>query len=306
MQFHSTLTMWDAQKGVLPGETKKSPPVVFYAEAIVAHERMGINKALPLLENEFAWIAKRRPYYKVYPAILDCLCRLKLGLKYNCPKVPEGQLSVRFAEGQEPRTKSGIKIASLFLADGKGVRDGKKFDMMIISANVLHPDGTKDKAQFMIDPSPENVKSIEEALEIGDAEKPAPPLTREVQTLATRIALTVCMLAYDPDIITRDVLADRQTQYDSEKNEARRRGAEEKAKNRGVLGWSIGKKFEDRANSPHYTNTYFAIRYKGPGRATAEIVPVKGYWTGKDKLTTVPTGYVLEDGTEIENGRIAS
>jgi hypothetical protein len=307
MQFHSTLTMWDAQKGVLPRDTKKSTHTAFYAEAIVAHERQGRKKLIPLLESEFGWIANKRPYYKVYPAILDCLCRLKLNVNYECPKIPEGQISIRFALDHEPSTKSGIKIRSLFVAQGTflaqgGARNGKKSEMMIVSASVLAPDGRQEQVNLMVDPNPEN-KSIEEALEIGDPDNNSPPETKEIQALATRIALTVCMLDDDPEIITRDVLSEQQGEYNSEKNEERKRRAEEKAKNRGVFGWSIGRKFQDRANSPHYTNPHFAIRYTGPGKRTPKIRPVKGYWTGKDKLTTVPTGYMLEDGTEIENGQ---
>lgn len=136
--------------------------------------------------------------------------------------------------------------------------------MMIMSTSVLTSNGRQCQVEFMIDPNPENVKSIEDSLEIGDPDNPAPPETKEVQKLATRIALTVCMLAYDPDIITRDVLSENQREYDSEKNDHRRRGVEEQAKNRGVFGWSIGKKFQDRANSPHYTKSHLAIRHIGP------------------------------------------
>lgn len=77
MQFHTTATIYDHMKGVLPGDTKKSTPTFFYDEAIVACEMKGFNKGIPLIESELAWMAKSRPYYKVYPAILDSLCRLK-------------------------------------------------------------------------------------------------------------------------------------------------------------------------------------------------------------------------------------
>jgi len=308
MQFHKTNTIWDRRKGIpYPGETT---PATFYAAALYAHthaivsdERRGRKNVTPLLKSELAWMANRRPYYKVYPAILDCLCRLKLDTNYECPQIPEGQISIRFALDHEPSTKNGIKISSLLVSEGTAVRNGKEFDMMIVSASVL-PEG-RGQVNFMVDPNPE-AKSIEEALEMGDPNNPSPPETKEVQKLATRIALTVCMLKYDPDIITRDVLSEQQSGYDSEKNEERRRRAEEKAKKRGVFGWSIGRKFQDRANSPHYTNPHFAIRHTGKGRTIPQITAIGGYWTGKDKLTTVPTGFVMEDGTEVENGRVVA
>lgn len=310
MKFHETITYYDSHKGQIPGRSipgrSRLSPANFYAVAIPAHEANGRATTVPILENELLWIKNLRPYYKVYPAILDSLCRLKLDVKYECPDIPQGQLSIRFAVGHEPGTKSGFKISSLFLANGIGRRASKEFKMMIVAANVLNQDGKPDFVRFMIDTIPDNVKSIEESLEIGDPNNNTPSTNKGVQALATRIALTVCMLEHDPDIITPEILSKDEQRYRDESDEWKRK-AEERARKRGKVGWSIGKKFQEKANSPHYTNPHFAIRHTGPGGKIPKIVPVKGYWTGKDKLTKVPTGHMLPDGTEIEDGkRIAS
>lgn len=305
MQFHSTVTMYDEMKGQVPGLVgKRLPPANFYEAAIYAHKDKGRHTTVPILVNELLWIENVRPYYKVYPAILSSLCRLKLDVKYECPDVPEGQLSVRFAVGHEPSTKSGIRISSLFLANGLGRQDGKEFKMMIVAANVLTPDGNPDFVRFMIDTNPDNAKSIEESLEIGDPNNNTPLTNKGVQALATRIALTVCMLEHDPDIITPEILSKDEERYQGETEEWKRR-AEERARKRGKVGWSIGKEFQKRVNSPHYTNPHFAIRHTGPGKKIPKIVPVRGYWSGKEKLTTIPTGYILPNGVEVEHGKIA-
>ena len=122
--------------------------------------------------------------------------------------------------------------------------------------------------------------------------------TKIGRALATRIALTVCMLADDPEIITPDVLKDDQGRYEKEKDEAWKRTAERRARNKGVFGWSIGKNIEV---APHVRRPHWAIRHKGKGqKKTPELVRVKGCKVKGGKLTTVPTGYMRDDGTEIE------
>ena len=175
---------------------------------------------------------------------------------------------------------------------------------MLLSISVLNPpEGEQNLVQFMFDPNPDHVRSIEEVLEIGEPNKSVSSFKKEVQTLAIRIALTVCMLADDPEIITPDVLSDQQSRYDGEKDEAWKRRAEEKAKKRGVFGWSIGKSIEV---TPHIRRPHFALRHTGPGGKIPKIVAVKGCVVKMNKLTKVPTGHVLPDGTEIEEGKVAS
>lgn len=299
MQFHNTVTMYDDMKGQVPGLVEKRlSPASFYAAAIYAHKDKGRHTTVPILESELAWIENVRPYYKVYPAILNSMCRLKLDVKYECPDVPENQISVRFAVGQEPSTKNGFKIGSLFMAGLKG-SDERKY--MAILVNVLN---FNENVRFILDPNPDNVKSIEECIEMGELHGEVSPDKKEIQALATRIALTVCMLEHDPDIITPEILSKDEERYQGETDEWKRR-AEERARKRGKVGWSIGKEFQKRINSPHYTNPHLRLAHTGPGRSIPKIVEVKGYWTGKDKLTTVPTGYILPNGVEVEHGKIA-
>ena len=75
---------------------------------------------------------------------------------------------------------------------------------------------------------------------------------------------------------------------------------EDKARNNGVFGWSIGKNVEV---SPHVRRPHWALRHTGPKGSVPQIVPVKGCKVKGNKLTTVPTGFVLEDGTEVEKGQ---
>ena len=71
----------------------------------------------------------------------------------------------------------------------------------------------------------------------------------------------------------------------------------EKARKRGIVGWSIGKQYE---TCPHYRRPHFGIRHTGKGGAIPRIVPIKGAVVHNKKLTTVPTGYITPTGVEVE------
>jgi hypothetical protein len=71
----------------------------------------------------------------------------------------------------------------------------------------------------------------------------------------------------------------------------------EKAAKRGVVGWSIGEQYEA---IPHFRRPHLGLRWTEKGRKTPRIVPIKGSIVHRSKATDVPTGYLTEDGIEIE------
>jgi hypothetical protein len=293
MQFHESPTWWEAVKEKLP---KGSQPLESYLRQIAVFKKQNRDIEVAILSNEARWHANRRPYYKVYPCIVDALCRLKLDCRYMAPEVPEGTLSIRFAEGHEPRTAEGIKIGSMLVSrlKTKSRQTGDLSSAILIETELVDPPEELRNYWFLINPNPLKMESMEEIIEQGDDQR-----KKEIQALATRIALTVCMLADDPDIITPDVLADQQRRYDGETDEGWKRRAEEKARKRGVFGWSVGKKIEV---TPHIRRPHWAVRHTGPKGCIPKVVPVKGCKV-KGKFTEVPTGYMLPDGTEVEDGK---
>jgi len=281
MKFHEFRTWWQAQGAPF----KKLGREKFYQI-----ESARVTKSEPtfghILANESEWHERGRPYYKVYPCIVDALCKLRLEFNCECPKVPEETICIRFAENHEPESKDGNKINSLLVH-----ADQERLIIQVTLGN------DPDKFYwFYFDPS-EPSTTIQERIDNNTW------IYKEVMVLATRIALTVLMLADDPEVITPDVLADDQTRYDSETDDSWKRKAEGKAKKRGVFGWSIGKNIEV---APHIRRPHWAIRHTGPGKKIPQIVPVKGCKVNWNKLTKVPTGYILPDGTEDEEGKIAS
>lgn len=250
-----------------------------------------------MLENEAKWYENRRPYYKVYPCVVDALCKLKLEFNCPCPKVPEGTVSIRFAEGHEPK-RNGYSIAALLIYSESGYdeKTGEQKEVLFIQVTLKEKPDAYYWFYF-------NTNSPDMTMEECLNHYPAVGEYHEIRKLATRIALTTCMLADDPEIITRDVLNKQQGQYDGERNDSRKKQMEDKARNNGVFGWSIGKNVEV---SPHVRRPHWALRYTGPKGSVPQIVPVKGCKVNASKLTDVPNGHMLDDGTEVEKGRAAS
>lgn len=305
MKFHEFTSWWDLNKARIAqfGREYSYAKQIEAIETMPAHElerRLPGKKAehrgayLTMLRNEARWYENRRPYYKVYPCVVDALCRLKLEFNCPCPKVPEGTISIRFAEGHEPE-KDGNSIAALLVYSESGYdeKTGEQKDVLFVQ--VALKENPAAYYWFYFDTNTPDM-TIEECLN----QNQAVANYEEVRKLATRIALTTCMLAHDPDIITPEVLAADQTRYDKEKDEAWKRNAERKARNKGVLGWSVGKNIEV---TPHIRRPHWALRHTGPNRSIPKVVPVKGCKVKARKLTEVPTGYVLPDGTEVEDGK---
>ena len=308
MQFHEFFSWWDLHKTKLV-QIGREKAYAMQAEAMQAEfargeygnpnadpaERKVFDLAqIHIIQNEAKWYENRRPYYKVYPCVVDALCKLKLEFNCPCPKVPEGIVSIRFAEGHEPR-RDGNSIAALLVYSESGQDEKTGAQKEVLFVQVTLKENPEAYYWFYFDTNSPDM-TMEECL----SHYPALGEYYEIRKLATRIALTTCMLADDPEIITRDVLNKQQDKYDGERNDSRRKRMEDKARNNGVFGWSIGKNVEV---SPHVRRPHWALRHTGPKGSVPQIVPVKGCKVKGNKLTTVPTGFVLEDGTEVEKGQ---
>ncbi len=108
-----------------------------------------------------------------------------------------------------------------------------------------------------------------------------------------RLCVAIALLSNDPGLVIPEVLNADQDKYAATGDLK----YVEKAKRRGVVGWSVGRDIE---SCPHYRRPHLAIRHTGPGRTVPRIVPVKGSVVHREKVTQVPTGYILPNGREVE------
>jgi hypothetical protein len=287
-----------------------------YSAQMQADKKDGHKLSYACNVAELNWYHQSRPYYKAYPSIIKSLCSIKLDYSYECPLVPMGSIAIRFAAGFEPSTPSGFKIGAILISQctvdvreqttGRLEEQHRALLMMIQSDDIEASEGNNSYAFALKPSSVDSSVTIEQIISRGTVTghlRGSDEETRMVQSLATRIALTICFLADDPSIVTPEVLSADRERYATETDEEWKRRAEERAKRRGVVGWNIGAEYEV---CPHYRRPHFGIRHTGKGRTVPRIVPIKGAVVHRSKLTEVPTGYILPDGTEVESGKVVS
>ena len=238
---------------------------------------------------EQQWYNAMRPYYKVWPAVVNPLLRAKLDTPMNALSIGSRVITARLANGHEVIVDEIQLCALLICATTEGLV--LSFDGIDMCTGV---EITSKPALF---PFSDN-RTFEQYL--ADSE---PPLVfvsgqyRKTQgtmlPVALRLALSLLLLADDPSIIEPDVLSKDTLKYEQTKDPK----YIDRAKRRGKVGWHIGKTFE---TIPHYRRPHLALRHTGRGGSIPRIVPVKGSVVHRQTMATVPTGYITPDGVEID------
>lgn len=308
MKFHEWKTLWDTTRKAFPSGVDM---IEAYSAQMKADERDGEALSYACNVAELRWYHESRPYYKAFPAITKAISSLKLDCSYECPTVPRKCVLVRFAVGSEVVTESEFRIGAILVSECRMRRasgeDRNGLLMMVQSEDVVYKaDDDANSYAFVLNPETTNGITIEEVIAEADVLgylRGNESEVKQVQSVVTRISLMVCMLADDPSIITPDVLSKDRDEYDRTTDEAWKERAVERARRRGVVGWNIGADYEV---CPHYRRPHFGLRHTGKGGTVPRIVPIKGAVVHRSRLTEVPTGYMLPDGTEVEHGSVVS
>ncbi len=254
---------------------------------------------------ESRWMESSRPYYKVWPSVASALLKVRLDLASDLFSVPLGTICLRFPEHVPPpipdvtailiddtlkrEHKKGVRGLTVIYQMSGGKRDGF-MGLALVPGEVVQD--AVDRSEAMTSKALREEPGIMSELKLNCNEE-----QHRRGILSLKAALSVCLLASDPDLILPDVLAkDRQRFDDSDDPELRQRLID-KAKRRGTVGWRIGEAYEA---VPHFRRPHFALRHTGKGRAIPRIVPVKGSIVHRQKVTAVPTGFMKDDGTEVE------
>lgn len=231
--------------------------------------------------SERQWYREMRPYYKVFPAIVPALLKVSLDLEIN---LPERVLAIRFPENREPKSGPYRLMAVLTAA---------LYGYFAFHAQYVNAAGDLilNAGTWRID----DRHTLADGFAIGCKDGPCDetPIMQD----AARVSLMCHLLADDPSIITPDVLAKDRDRYDQETDEAWKQRAIDRARRRGVVGWNIGADYEV---CPHYRRPHFGLRHTGKGKTVPRIVPIKGAVVHRSRLTEVPTGWMTQDGREVE------
>lgn len=247
---------------------------------------------LPAAETDIAvaegiWCARKRPFYNVYPAVVECLRNTSMRIKLSQLE-PFSVTAICFAQGHEP-TIDGWRATALLAFISKACQDMKTDEIYEDTALRIIGLGENRKQKYvsLLSMYASDFDGFLDSSSVLDGE----------QKWLVPIVVGVSLLARDerfakPILLQRD--ADKQFRTSEELQVAI-----ERAKRRGRNGMAIGKDLE---LSPHMRRPHFAIRWTGKGAAVPRLVPVKGAVVSRSKLYPIPTGY-MDAVADPEPGR---
>lgn len=276
--------------------------------------------AYDILRSEAHWAAIRRPYYNVWPSIMEAFSKIDLS-KVDCSQLamPRAALQLRFAKGHEFHGK----IRSIFVAQLKNehsqiaeIKDlGNENSLAAADRNssrdfmIVMDEGTQMSDQVR-EGSPTLLKmpthvaqsmrltpgmTLEQAhqrVRFGPSVIDAGELVRS----CLRLVCTLCLLDNNPDLIEDQPLEKDRERWEKTHDPA----LIERAHRKGKMGWDIGRKIEI---APGFRSPHFAIRWMGRGPDVvkkAVVRPIKGCLVRRGALLEVPTGYLDDEDAEEE------
>ena len=244
-------------------------------------------------EFELNWRKTKKPYYDVYPCIIPMLKSLKLDFPSCQISKPHGlsQLLIRLPESEKCRiiwVSFGLcadKVGSSNLVNGLSI--GMDFGERIERNNVQLPVN-----EVRIIPLTET--NLDDTLDslVRDPTSFGDEPDYDLLLDYTKLAITICMLGDDKDLIEPQVLTDDERKLTVDNLDR----LVQKARNRGKFGFSVGKNIQsimsEDGRSPHYRKPHLAVVHYGKGRVESKVILRKGSFINKDKLLEVPTGYL--------------
>lgn len=252
----------------------------FYDVLIEAYKRNGkwdeITKAN--VQAEIVWWKESRPYFNVWPVMLDALLKFKVE---NIPIRGVSKPDVATFEIRFPR--GGVKNVESVLVDTWEQDDETLFFFAIGTSYRSVSGGQLCHRAFARFPT--------------GSESPAKTFISEFSNHklsdlilpSIRCALSTVFMQGDPDAIEPHVLSKDLEKWDQSDSEEYKRKLEERAiKRRGRVGFQVGRKCD---TSPHWRSPHLALFWTGKGRTKPKVKMRAGCVVKRNKMKEVPSGY---------------
>ena len=273
---------------------------------------------------EDGWRLKNKPYYRVYPKMVEAMCRLNIDRVLSdeiAPPVGLDRLLVELPKGNK-LMDNGADV-QFMLIDWLSVKTSESVGKPIGVPRAIaltSPEQEAIRSQLAIgihygemdvdafgtlplwDIWRFPLKHVTVGEQISSSERDPTPACVDTRSLhvntvterrrLTSLALTLMMLENDPEIVLPDVLAaDRH-----KANKGNRDKLADKARRRGRNGWTIGEEIEC---SPHTRVPHMATFHVGEGRRRMIVKRRKGSIVHREKVVKTPTGYKGDESGEI-------
>lgn len=305
MQFHdyATLQHQVAKLGKTPGYRRHARGmkaqdyrdfVIDFAQQELGREwdksKSGLAVRAKTAFAEQVWAREQRPYYNIWPIVVDLAQSVSLDLPFSAVKPTFRAIVLRFARGHEP---SCLTTALLFWSD----------DHVLVSCPVMnkgfameHRFGRDDKVEDWLarcseirDETTDPPQEMEDFVADGKA----------VCDILVRLFVFLGLLSHDDDLITPIVLSKDQERYTAMDDPDVQKWLEDRAARRAGRGFDLGKALQlHKENSPHWRNPHLCLFWIGPGRNQPIIKMRSGAVIQRVDMADVPTGYL---GSEKEN-----
>lgn len=248
---------------------------------------------------ERAWRKAGCPYYDVYPAIIPMLTSISLDIPGEHIKPPQGydSLLLRLPKNREGIEQDGLVVRSVFfsfqLCNRAPGMDAPE-QGLCVGMDLGERDVTGIPV-FTLRAFPLDERPIEEAMRgFRDHESLREGLQVPIELIerCVRLALTVCLIGEDDELLDPEILAKDRAKYRFA-DEEKRRALIEKARRRGKHGYRLGAKLEV---IPHVRRPHPALYWTGKGRSVPVIRMRKGAIVHRSKLSSIPTGRMEGSG----------
>lgn len=288
---------------VLRGKFNKSA-IDFYNEAM----RTGVLDRLldaqepgyTLILMEEYWYRIKRPFFNVWPLIIDGLIHTHLDIpnslfKNTISEFPVSVISIQLPIGHEIKVRENEVVTSImvgaadllyqFNSDNVVENVVLDFDMARADAICICLD-TNLHNRLLINFRMSEDRTIEESLKsIGSGRfKEVVP---DFSLPAIRLAIGLLLIASNEELVKSVVLTSDQSKF-KETDDPK---YVKRALDRGLRGWNVGQQVE---MSPHFRRPHFGIRYTGKNGQVPKLVPIRGCIVKKTKIGDIPTGYLDE------------
>ena len=233
--------------------------------------------------TEEAFIRDKRPFYRIYPGIIEAFTTIGIE-KHDVSNVhpPVNPLSLEFPI-DSPLVAGNRKVVNiLFMEFDDNDTLFVEYRSHVDTFGVILFPRTNEQITRLLDKTPE--------------------AARETFKIILQIVFGVCMIPHSDSDLIKPLVLNR----DKEKFEVTGDPKYiDRAKRNGVHGWDVGKSIPTREEmatfreqhgepgrkSPHWRMGHFAIRHTGEGRSVPVIRWIKETFINKDLWKEVPTGY---------------
>ena len=281
MQFYEprSVTKWYADRGLGISDFMRSDPA--------ASEEWELDRlaALQVMTDEQHFKERGRPFYNIWPSMLDPLLGIKLGdLTVGAVQWPIDVLCLRFPVIQDCLLRTVFMVRGPLAGGALRVRvdvgdlGGEGYPRTVSSE--FYDD------QRLPDTFDEFMARLAVAQTRDSVQKTSEERAARMVWSGIRVLLAVGLLRENPEVIVPKPLAADEWRFEKTGDAS----LIEKARKRGCYQFDVGR---DLVVAPGVRRPHFAKRWMGPrGEQKAVLRPIKGSIVQRKVVQSVPMGYM--------------